>query len=147
MVDLVAGGIDHAGGVTAGADSGVTVAGMIAGDDYAKVLELAIEYNPESSFGTCYLRLLMPRRSLGFVRSSRKACQSPGYGNWLKEGERTCSIRQMHFFHCLRSGDSPAPAMCASGNTGEPTSAIDGSEYLGDRSIETDSGSHYNAVV
>lgn len=40
------------GGVTAGVDFGLTVASMIAGDDYAKVLELAVEYNPEPPFGT-----------------------------------------------------------------------------------------------
>lgn len=40
------------GGVTAGVDFGLTLAGVIAGEDYAKVLELAIEYNPQPPFGT-----------------------------------------------------------------------------------------------
>lgn len=40
------------GGVTAGVDFGLTLAGVIAGEDYAKVLELAVEYNPQPPFGT-----------------------------------------------------------------------------------------------
>jgi cyclohexyl-isocyanide hydratase len=40
------------GGVTAGVDFGLTLAGMFAGEDFAKVLELGIEYNPQPPFGT-----------------------------------------------------------------------------------------------
>lgn len=40
------------GGVTAGVDFGLTLAGIIAGEDYAKVLELAVEYNPKPPFAT-----------------------------------------------------------------------------------------------
>ncbi|MEM9180526.1 MAG: DJ-1/PfpI family protein [Pseudomonadota bacterium] len=40
------------GGVTAGVDIGLTVAGQLAGEDMAKVIELILEYNPEPPFGT-----------------------------------------------------------------------------------------------
>ncbi|AOR65725.1 DJ-1/PfpI family protein [Pectobacterium wasabiae] len=40
------------GGVTAGVDFGLTLAGVIAGEDYARILELVIEYNPQPPFGT-----------------------------------------------------------------------------------------------
>ena len=39
------------GGVTAGVDIGLTVAGMIAGADIARLIELIIEYNPAPPFG------------------------------------------------------------------------------------------------
>lgn len=40
------------GGVTAGVDIGLTIAGKIAGEDMAKVIELILEYNPQPPFGT-----------------------------------------------------------------------------------------------
>ena len=40
------------GGVTAGVDIGLTVAGQLAGEDMAKVIELILEYNPAPPFGT-----------------------------------------------------------------------------------------------
>lgn len=40
------------GGVTAGVDIGLTLAGVIAGEDMAKVIELILEYNPQPPFGT-----------------------------------------------------------------------------------------------
>lgn len=40
------------GGVTAGVDIGLTIAGKIAGEEMAKVVELILEYNPAPPFGT-----------------------------------------------------------------------------------------------
>lgn len=40
------------GGVTAGVDIGLTLAGRLAGEDAAKIIELVLEYNPAPPFGT-----------------------------------------------------------------------------------------------
>ena len=40
------------GGVTAGVDIGLTIAGKLAGEDIARVIELVLEYNPAPPFGT-----------------------------------------------------------------------------------------------
>ena len=40
------------GGVTAGVDIGLTLAGELAGEDMAKVIELILEYNPAPPHGT-----------------------------------------------------------------------------------------------
>ncbi|MCR9077731.1 MAG: DJ-1/PfpI family protein [Hyphomonadaceae bacterium] len=40
------------GGVTAGVDIGLTIAGQLAGQDMARVIELILEYNPAPPFGT-----------------------------------------------------------------------------------------------
>lgn len=40
------------GGVTAGIDIGLTLAGHLAGEDLARVIELILEYNPAPPFGT-----------------------------------------------------------------------------------------------
>jgi len=40
------------GGVTAGVDIGLTIAGKLAGEDMAKVIELVLEYNPAPPFGS-----------------------------------------------------------------------------------------------
>lgn len=40
------------GGVTAGVDIGLTIAGKLAGEDMAKVIELILEYNPAPPYGT-----------------------------------------------------------------------------------------------
>ena len=40
------------GGVTAGVDIGLTLAGQLAGEDMGKVVELILEYNPAPPFGT-----------------------------------------------------------------------------------------------
>ncbi len=40
------------GGVTAGVDIGLTIAGILAGEDMARVIELILEYNPAPPFGT-----------------------------------------------------------------------------------------------
>ncbi|MEL7113312.1 MAG: DJ-1/PfpI family protein [Pseudomonadota bacterium] len=40
------------GGVTAGVDIGLTIAGQLAGEDIARVIELILEYNPAPPFGT-----------------------------------------------------------------------------------------------
>ncbi|MEO1027954.1 MAG: DJ-1/PfpI family protein [Pseudomonadota bacterium] len=39
------------GGVTAGLDIGLTLAGILAGEDMGKVVELILEYNPAPPFG------------------------------------------------------------------------------------------------
>ena len=40
------------GGVTAGVDIGLTLAGRLAGEDMGRVIELILEYNPAPPFGT-----------------------------------------------------------------------------------------------
>lgn len=40
------------GGVTAGVDIGLTIAGIIAGEEVGRVIELILEYNPAPPFGT-----------------------------------------------------------------------------------------------
>ncbi|GAB5481587.1 MAG: hypothetical protein Pars92KO_13440 [Parasphingorhabdus sp.] len=40
------------GGVTAGVDIGLTIAGQLAGEDVGRVIELILEYNPAPPFGT-----------------------------------------------------------------------------------------------
>lgn len=40
------------GGVTAGVDIGLTIAGLLAGEDMGRVIELILEYNPAPPFGT-----------------------------------------------------------------------------------------------
>lgn len=40
------------GGVTAGVDIGLTLAGKLAGEDMGKIVELILEYNPAPPFGT-----------------------------------------------------------------------------------------------
>ncbi|MEM1146462.1 MAG: DJ-1/PfpI family protein [Pseudomonadota bacterium] len=40
------------GGVTAGVDIGLTIAGKLAGEETARVIELILEYNPAPPFGT-----------------------------------------------------------------------------------------------
>ncbi|PLZ97352.1 thiamine biosynthesis protein ThiJ [Fischerella thermalis CCMEE 5268] len=39
------------GGVTAGIDFALTIAGMLCGEDTAKLMELMLEYNPSPPFG------------------------------------------------------------------------------------------------
>lgn len=40
------------GGVTAGVDIGLTIAGKLVGDDMGKIIELILEYNPAPPFGS-----------------------------------------------------------------------------------------------
>ena len=40
------------GGVTAGVDIGLTLAGVLAGEDMGRIIELILEYNPAPPFGT-----------------------------------------------------------------------------------------------
>jgi len=40
------------GGVTAGVDIGLTIAGKVVGEEMARVIELILEYNPAPPFGT-----------------------------------------------------------------------------------------------
>jgi cyclohexyl-isocyanide hydratase len=49
-----------AGGITAGIDFGLRVAAQLRGDDYARFLELALEYDPEPPFGTGTLEKAPP---------------------------------------------------------------------------------------
>jgi len=48
------------GGVTAGVDIGLTVAGLLAGEDTAKLIELILEYNPAPPFGSGHPSLADP---------------------------------------------------------------------------------------
>jgi cyclohexyl-isocyanide hydratase len=41
-----------AGGITAGIDFGLRIAAQLRGEDYAKTLELTLEYDPQPPFGT-----------------------------------------------------------------------------------------------
>jgi len=40
------------GGITAGIDFGLRVAAQLRGEDYARFLELALEYDPQPPYGT-----------------------------------------------------------------------------------------------
>lgn len=40
------------GGVTAGVDIGLTIAGILAGEETGRLIELVLEYNPSPPFGT-----------------------------------------------------------------------------------------------
>ncbi|MEM6851030.1 MAG: DJ-1/PfpI family protein [Pseudomonadota bacterium] len=48
------------GGVTAGVDIGLTVAGLLVGADAARMIELVLEYNPAPPFGTGHPTLADP---------------------------------------------------------------------------------------
>jgi putative intracellular protease/amidase len=47
---VVRGKVITAAGVSAGIDMGLTLAGLLAGDDVAKAIQLAIEYDPQPPF-------------------------------------------------------------------------------------------------
>ena len=64
------------GGVTAGVDIGLTVAGKLAGEDMAKVIELVLEYNPAPPFGTRHPSLADPT-TLDLARAGAEAAMSP----------------------------------------------------------------------
>ena len=40
------------GGITAGIDFGLRIAGQLRGEDYARTLELTLEYDPQPPFGS-----------------------------------------------------------------------------------------------
>lgn len=64
------------GGVTAGIDIGLTLAGQLAGDDMARVIELILEYNPAPPFGTGHPALADPA-TLEMARAGANATMQP----------------------------------------------------------------------
>ncbi len=72
--------IDHnrctGGGVTAGIDIGLTVAGQLVGADMASVIELILEYNPAPPFGTGHPSLA-DENTLAMARAGAEAVMSP----------------------------------------------------------------------
>lgn len=52
------------GGVTAGIDIGLSVAALVADEQLAKALELALEYNPKPPFGTGHPTIADPTTSV-----------------------------------------------------------------------------------
>ncbi|WP_337658565.1 DJ-1/PfpI family protein [Sphingorhabdus sp. Alg231-15] len=64
------------GGVTAGVDIGLTVAGQLAGDDMGRVIELIIEYNPAPPFGTGHPTLADPK-TLEMGKAGAEAVMQP----------------------------------------------------------------------
>jgi cyclohexyl-isocyanide hydratase len=74
-----AGNVFSGGGVTAGIDLALTVVAEIAGEDYARTLELALEYAPEPPFGSGRPELARPetvaavRQRLASLGANREA--------------------------------------------------------------------------
>lgn len=64
------------GGVTAGVDIGLTIAGLIAGEDTARVIELILEYNPAPPFGTGH-PTLTDAPTLDMARAGANAVMQP----------------------------------------------------------------------
>ncbi|MEC7289411.1 MAG: DJ-1/PfpI family protein [Pseudomonadota bacterium] len=64
------------GGVTAGVDIGLTIAGKLAGEDMAKVIELVLEYNPAPPFGTGHPSIADPA-TLQMARAGVEATMQP----------------------------------------------------------------------
>ena len=64
------------GGVTAGVDIGLTLAGKLAGEDMAKVIELVLEYNPAPPFDTGHPSLADPA-TLQIARAGADAAMQP----------------------------------------------------------------------
>lgn len=60
------------GGVTAGVDIGLTIAGKLAGEDMARVIELILEYNPAPPYGTGHPSIADPG-TLEFARAGAGA--------------------------------------------------------------------------
>ena len=60
------------GGVTAGVDIGLTVAGLLAGEDMGRVIELILEYNPAPPFESGHPTLADPA-TLTLARSAINA--------------------------------------------------------------------------
>ena len=60
------------GGVTAGVDIGLTIAGQLAGQDMARVIELILEYNPAPPFGTGHPTIADPA-TLSMARAGTEA--------------------------------------------------------------------------
>ena len=64
------------GGVTAGVDIGLTVAGKLVGPEVASLVELVLEYNPAPPFGTGH-PTLADADTLAMARASAEAVMSP----------------------------------------------------------------------
>lgn len=64
------------GGVTAGVDIGLTLAGHLAGEDMGKVIELILEYNPAPPFGTGHPSIA-DEQTLAMARAGIEAAMSP----------------------------------------------------------------------
>ncbi len=64
------------GGVTAGVDIGLTVAGKLAGEESARVIELVLEYNPAPPFGTGH-PTLADQATLELATAGANAVMSP----------------------------------------------------------------------
>ena len=64
------------GGVTAGVDIGLTIAGKLAGEDTARVIELVLEYNPAPPFGTGHPSLA-DKATLELATAGANAVMSP----------------------------------------------------------------------
>ena len=65
------------GGVTAGVDIGLTIAGQLAGEDMGRVIELVLEYNPAPPFGTGHPTLADPQ-TLQMAQAGAEAAMQPG---------------------------------------------------------------------
>lgn len=64
------------GGVTAGVDIGLTVAGLLAGEDMARLIELILEYNPAPPFGTGHPSIA-DETTLAMARAGAEAAMNP----------------------------------------------------------------------
>ncbi|NQY97790.1 MAG: DJ-1/PfpI family protein [Henriciella sp.] len=64
------------GGVTAGVDIGLTIAGELAGEDIAKLIELVLEYNPAPPFGTGHPSIADPT-TLEIARTRAQSTMQP----------------------------------------------------------------------
>lgn len=64
------------GGVTAGVDIGLTLAGKLAGDDMGKLIELILEYNPQPPFGTGHPSIADPA-TLDLAKPGIEAVMQP----------------------------------------------------------------------
>lgn len=64
------------GGVTAGVDIGLTIAGKLAGDEIGRVIELLLEYNPSPPYGTGH-PTLADQTTLDTGRAGATAAMDP----------------------------------------------------------------------
>ncbi len=64
------------GGVTAGVDIGLTIAGQLAGEEMGRVIELILEYNPAPPFGTGH-PTLADAKTLEMAKAGAEAVMQP----------------------------------------------------------------------
>ncbi len=64
------------GGVTAGVDIGLTIAGQLAGEDMGRVIELILEYHPAPPFGTGH-PTLADAKTLEMAKAGAEAVMQP----------------------------------------------------------------------